>query len=269
MYIDYKADSPITLVQISDTHLSPDTSGELLNMNTDQSLDCVLSLVERAALDIQLMLCTGDLSNNGSLAAYRRFREKLQRFSAPSAWLMGNHDHSEHMRQSCPEGKELAKVIAIGRWQVVMLDSSIPMRVEGTLAEQELNFLEQQLENNPEYYQLICLHHHVLPVGCAWLDKQRIANAEQLLDLLSRFSNVKGLLSGHVHQVFEQDYQGIKVMTSPSSCIQFAPNSDDFKVDSLNPGYRNLQLLPNGDINSSVSRVTGVSFDVNYDSLGY
>ena len=269
MYINHKPDTPITLAQISDTHLGANTGAELLNMNTDQSLDCVLSLLERARLDLQLMLCTGDLSNNGSPAAYQRFHEKIKRFSAPSAWLMGNHDHSEHMRQSCPNGNELAKVIEIGRWQVVMLDSSIPMKVEGNLAEQELSFLEQQLENNPDHYQLVCLHHHVLPVGCAWLDKQRIANADRLLSLLSRFDKVKGLLSGHVHQVFEQHYQGIKVMTSPSSCIQFAPNSDDFKVDTLNPGYRMLQLLPNGEINSSVSRVTGVSFDVNYDSQGY
>ena len=269
MRIDHKADSPVILVQVSDTHLGVDSTGELLNMNTDQSLDCVLSLIERAELDAQLMLCTGDLSNNGSAEAYQRFRDKMQRFSAPSVWLMGNHDHFATMEQVCKGGGELAKVIEIGRWQVVMLDSSIPMKVEGNLAEQELAFLEQQLESNPDFHQLICLHHHVLPVGCAWLDKQRIANADALLALLARFDNVKGLLSGHVHQVFEQDYQGIKIMTSPSSCIQFAPNSDDFKVDTLNPGYRSLQLLPNGEINSSVSRVTGVSFDVNYDSQGY
>lgn len=269
MRINHDPDLPVTLVQVSDAHLSVDTDGGLLGMNTDQSLDCVLDLVEKEQADPQLVLCTGDLSNNGSASAYQRFHDKMQRFDVPSVWLMGNHDRLSTMQDVCHSGEELAKVISIGRWQVIMLDSSIPMKVEGNIAEQEFHFLEQQLKNSSSDYQLVCLHHHVLPVGCAWLDKQRIANADLFMDLLARFESVKGVLSGHVHQVYEKEYQGKKIMTSPSTCIQFARNSDEFKVDTLNPGYRMLQLMPNGEINSTVSRVTGVTFDVDYESQGY
>jgi 3',5'-cyclic-AMP phosphodiesterase len=63
---------------------------------------------------------------------------------------------------------------------------------------------------------------------------------------------------------------GVKLMSSPSSCIQFAKNSACFKLDRLNPGYRSLSLYPDGTIRTTVSRVTAVDFAINYDAAqGY
>jgi Icc protein len=269
LHILHNPDQPISLVQLTDTHLGADVDSALLGMNTGESLDHVLDLIEREQRDVQLLLCTGDLSNNGSVAAYQRFQEKIGRFSVPSVWLMGNHDLYASMEQVCRGTRQLAKVVEIGRWQIVLLDSSIPGKVEGKLAESEMQFLEEHLRNNSDYYQLICLHHHVLPVGCAWLDSQRIANADALLALLSRHRQVRAVLSGHVHQVFEKTYQDFQVLTSPSTCIQFARASDTFKIDTLNPGYRALQLMPDGKLSTSVSRVTGITFQVDCSTQGY
>ncbi len=267
LQIHHDSDLPISIVQITDSHLGGDAGAEVLGMNTDYSLECVLELIERQHPD--LLLCTGDLSNNGSAGAYERFRSKVQVLNKFQAWLPGNHDRPDVMKKTCQSGDELNKVVTIGRWQIVMLDSSVPDKVEGKLAESELGFLEDHLKNNTNYHQLICLHHHVLPVGCAWLDAQRTANASLLLDLLTEYPQVKGLLSGHVHQVFERQFQGFKVMTSPSTCIQFAQGSEDFRIDHCNPGYRWLQLLPQGEIKTGIERVTGVTFAVDYDSHGY
>ena len=58
-------------------------------------------------------------------------------------------------------------------------------------------------------------------------------------------------------------------MSTPSSCIQFARHSDDFKVDELAPGYRWLRLHADGSIETDVVRVEGVHFPVDLDSGGY
>ena len=67
----------------------------------------------------------------------------------------------------------------------------------------------------------------------------------------------------------EKERNGVRLMASPSSCIQFAPNSRDFRMDDQPPGYRWLELAPDGGIETGVSRVEGVHFDVDLDSTGY
>jgi Icc protein len=76
-------------------------------------------------------------------------------------------------------------------------------------------------------------------------------------------------LWGHVHQELERDRNGMLLMASPSTCVQFAPGQKNFKLDDMAPGYRWLRLHPDGRIETAVSRVTGVKFSVDLDSGGY
>jgi Icc protein len=41
-------------------------------------------------------------------------------------------------------------------------------------------------------------------------------------------------------------------MASPATCAQFVPNSDDFALDDRPPGYRLLDLMPDGSIATEV-----------------
>ena len=43
------------------------------------------------------------------------------------------------------------------------------------------------------------------------------------MTLINQFSNVKAVLSGHVHQAFDVVEQGVRYLTSPSTCVQFKP----------------------------------------------
>jgi len=76
-------------------------------------------------------------------------------------------------------------------------------------------------------------------------------------------------LWGHVHQQLQLERDGVLLMSTPSSCIQFAPGSADFKVDDQSPGYRWLDLHADGRIETGVSRVSGVDFEFDLDSSGY
>jgi Icc protein len=87
--------------------------------------------------------------------------------------------------------------------------------------------------------------------------------------LLNRYSNVKVVLWGHVHQAFDQLMQGIRWLAAPSTCVQFTPHSDDFAVDDQAPGYRWLRLYDDGQLETGVSRVIGVDFELDINSGGY
>ena len=59
-------------------------------------------------------------------------------------------------------------------------------------------------------------------------------------------------------QIEETKLPGVKLMSSPSTCIQFAPLSKEFKIDALSPGYRWLELFDDGAISTGVQRLQGI-----------
>ena len=67
-------DSSVLLVQLSDSHLFAEAGGKLLGMDTCDSLRQVIEQMQQEQPDIDLILATGDLSQDGSQASYERFR---------------------------------------------------------------------------------------------------------------------------------------------------------------------------------------------------
>ena len=270
LQIQAPADQPIHIVQITDAHLGKLPGTALLGMDTDASLGHVLKQV-KAGPRPAVLLCTGDLSNDGSAEAYQRFEKLAAEVGSPQVWLPGNHDERQWMEQVLGANSPLlSKIVELGNWVIVMLDSSVVGKVEGALSRAELAFLDQTLKHFAGRHILICVHHHVLPVSCAWLDHQRIANSNQLLMLLEHYPEVKAVVSGHVHQDFSAHYAQFQVITSPSTCIQFAANSDSFKIDAdLCPGYRWFSLHSDGSFATGVERVQGVTFTLDLAASGY
>ena len=80
---------------------------------------------------------------------------------------------------------------------------------------------------------------------------------------------MKAVLSGHVHQAFDVTKKGVRYLTSPSTCVQFKPQSDDFAVDDKAPGYRYLTLTKSGKINTQVERIDIGEFVTDVNATGY
>ncbi len=96
-----------------------------------------------------------------------------------------------------------------------------------------------------------------------------VDDSEQFWRIVDRFPGVKGVLWGHVHQQIDQRRGDVALMASPSTCVQFAPGSFDFMADDQPPGYRWLDLQPDGNIATGVSRVRNVAFKVDLEMGGY
>src|SRR5690606_33091215 len=118
-----RADAPILVVQLTDTHLMADPAGVLCHVNTDASLRAVLDLVRANGHRPDLLLATGDLSHDGSPAAYRRLRELLEQTDWPVRCLPGNHDDPQALRDAL--GQWTQPVTDIGGWRIVLLDSTV------------------------------------------------------------------------------------------------------------------------------------------------
>ena len=244
----------------------------MLGLNTEYSLSKVLELITAEQPDLDLVLATGDLSQDGTEESYRRFHQHMaDTFKKPVYWLPGNHDILRKMNEY-KESKFMSPcVIDINGWHIIMLDSTIEGEVPGYMEQSQLDYLDKALADAERKgrHVMVSLHHQPVPVGSNWLDEQLVGNSEEFIKVLDRYDNVRAVIWGHVHQDFSGERKGVKMMSVPSTCVQFKPNSDDFAVDSTSPGYRWLDLYADGRIETGVSRVSGVSFEVDYSIKGY
>ena len=263
------ANDPVLLVQLSDSHLFAEADRTLLGMNTRDSLSTVIELVRLQQPRVDLVIATGDLSQDGTLASYQLFRRLSEQIDAPARWIPGNHDEPQVMAQAAVQSSLLEPLLDIGNWRITLLDSAVPGSVPGYLQDDQLQLLARALSEAPERHHLVCFHHHPVPIGCPWMEPIGLRNPEALFAVLDRFPQVRAVLWGHVHQEVDQLRNGVRLLASPSTCIQFEPGSEDFRVDTLAPGYRWLRLLPDGRLETGVERVIGFDFTVDYGSEGY
>lgn len=264
----------INLLQISDCHLTKDAESDLLGVVTRESLVAVLDKVEA---DIAASFCpspdyvlaTGDIAQDASLEAYHYFQTQIEGFNAPSRWFSGNHDDRGIMAEALGHGVETERLLRVGNWQIILLDSSVTGAVHGMLRDDDLAFLERCLSERPDLHTLVSFHHHPVDIGSTWLDKIGLHNRDQFFDIVDRYDNVRAVLWGHIHQEFSETRKGVQLLATPSTCIQFTPKSHDFGVEAIAPGYRWLKLFDDGRLESKVSRAEDFQFNLDLESNGY
>lgn len=191
-------DASALLVQLSDSHLFAEADGGLLGMKTRDSLQRVIETVLAQQPQIDLMLATGDLSQDGTLESYQAFRDMTRQIQAPARWIPGNHDEPQVMLQAAINSALLEPVVDVGNWRITLLDSAVPGSVPGYLQDQQLQLLAQSLSEAPTRHHLVCFHHHPVSIGCAWMEPIGLRNPEALFAVLDRFPQVRAVLWGHV-----------------------------------------------------------------------
>ncbi|MGF1697699.1 3',5'-cyclic-AMP phosphodiesterase [Vibrio lamellibrachiae] len=263
--------TPIKLLQITDTHLFAPVDGSLLSVNTLESFQAVVAMVKQSAVKFEAILATGDISQDHSVESYQHFANGIAPLKQPCYWLPGNHDYKPNMGTVFPSVQiEHIEHTFIGEhWQVIMLDSQVVGKPHGRLSDRQLNLLDQKLSENPNRHTLVLLHHHPILVGSAWLDQHTLKDSEQLWQILDKHQNVKAILCGHVHQDMDKEVNGVRVIATPSTCIQFKPNSDDFALDRCSPGWRELDLHADGQLVTKVQRLPNDSFLPDFTAGGY
>lgn len=267
------SDLVVRFLQITDPHLFKDEQGELLGINTLASFKQVLKEIQQQAFNYDFVLATGDLVQDNSNEGYLRFCELVKPLQKNVFWIPGNHDFQPKMfdilNQQHGNINPLKHILAGEHWQILMLDSQVFGVPHGQLGQYQIDWLNAKLRDYPERYSLVVLHHHILSTNSAWLDQHNLRNVNELAYVLSPFSNVKGVLYGHIHQQVDAQWRGYQVMATPSTCIQFKPDSNNFALDSLQPGWREIELHPDGSIQTQVKRIQQATFLPNMQEEGY
>ena len=226
-----------------------DADGELRGTVTQNSLQQVLDHYTAGDWRADRALITGDLIQDDSADAYERFRTLLLPLNIRLHCVPGNHDVRDLMRPVCsrPPFSYCARE-EVNNWLLVGLDSCVTGEAGGEVTRDEIERFEEIVSESRAKHVLVSLHHPPVPMGSAWLDTVKLKNGEQLLKSLQQAGRVRLLVFGHVHQEYDAEHHGIRVLGTPSTCRQFKPGSDDFDVDERPPAYRRIELFADGSI---------------------
>lgn len=254
----------INILQITDTHFRSKVEGTIYGVETQILFEKTLAQIKQELVSgnkkIDVLLATGDISQDGSAESYRRFHEFLKPLNAPNYFLQGNHDYNKPMQDEF--GKERVAPCKVHKsellnspWQIILLNSSIENQVGGHFGQEQLDYLEKALMAHANSPTLLCFHHHPMLINSAWLDQQVIDDADALFKVVDKFSNIKLSIYGHVHQDRKTLRNQVPYFATPSTCAQFAPELDEFALDERAPAYRWIRLYDDGHFETEVVRL--------------
>ena len=254
---------PLSILQITDMHIMPNPGEKLMGVDTEHYFQTVLEHAYSHRDSFDLILITGDIAQYPTDASYQRILKRLKRYGTECICLPGNHDDFAMMQRILNEGNvSCRKHWVYGNWQLICLNSQIPGQAGGYLAEDELEFLEACLINDPDRFAVIAVHHHCIPTESAWMDTMIIQNHGSLFKLLAHYPKVRMIATGHIHQLMDLKLQSIRVLGTPSTCFQFKPKSRNFSLDKLMPGYRLIELDNEGGMETRLvflpDQITGL-----------
>lgn len=256
------SNEPLRVLHLTDTHIVADTGGGICGVDTFAALDSLLTASVRGSWRPDVVMLTGDLSDDGSAASYHRLRGLLAPLGLPVHCVPGNHDDRASMEAHlAADFIQLARVADYGAWQWVLLDSQVSGAAYGCLSDEELRSLECALEAAGGRHTLVAVHHGPYPVcpltGC------RLQNADRLLALLARFPAARVVIAGHTHCEIDRHVDGVRLLVTPSTCVN-ATHPNDPEVPRDRPfwdthgmqrerrGFRRLELHADGSIVTSV-----------------
>ena len=213
------------IAQITDIHLGfvPDDPDEMNRRRLDKTIAAV------AAYRPDLVLATGDLTENGDPPSYERLREAFAALPCPILATVGNHDLRANFLAAFPETLTndgfVQYVIEDFPLRIVVLDTLEEGRHGGAFCETRAAWLEARLLEAPKRPTLIALHHPPIPTGIDWMTiAPHEPWAERLAAVVSRHRQVVAAVCGHIHRAIISQWAGTTLVVCPSTAPQVTLN---------------------------------------------
>ena len=211
----------LNVVQISDAHISDreDTSYKMLSSSKELLEDAIKTINNTPGVDF--VMFTGDMVDIPTLDSYKSFFTILSDLNYPSLNSFGNHDSAVCISGSeeCTKGLKIQEVLDFIKkcnrnymfdntyyaftpktdYRIVVLDTVIRDEVtsNGYLSDEQLAFLDNELNNNQDKVVVIFQHHP--PLEPFKSDDHCIKNADKYLEILRKYKNPIFVLSGNYH----------------------------------------------------------------------
>lgn len=220
------------IAQVSDVHVRP--LNALYQDLVDSNMMFARAVESLNQIDPppDLVLISGDLTDEGTPGEYAALRTLLGRLEHPVVVLPGNHDDRANLRHAfadhtwLPRDGSLSFSMGLRDVRLIALDTSVPDFHYGELDTDTLAWLDEELSNHRDTRAVIAMHHPPFETGIPYLDIYGLRNTDAFAKVISRHENVDRILAGHVHRSMQTRIGNVPVMTCPSTTTQIALRLD-------------------------------------------
>lgn len=236
---------PTTVLQLSDVHFAGDPGRLLDGRDPAARLAAVLDAWSARHTTPDLVLLTGDNTDDGSPEGYARLAAALEPLATPVLAIPGNHDVADGVAAAFGA----RRVAEVGAWRIVGLDSSRPGQVHGTVDVPAALRLLDELDDRPT---VVAVHHP--PVSPSTHEWFQLDGADELLAGLAARPHVRAVVSGHLHSAFTYEGPGdLTLLGCPSTLVEIGHDGDSFEIGAGGPtGARVLHLEDDGSFSSTL-----------------
>lgn len=221
------------IIQISDTHICQNSKSRIFGLiNTEDTFLDVLQLAKQEQPD--LVLATGDLSQDGSIESYQRLNHYFNSLGCSVYAIYGNHDNPGNFDRWLI-GKNVKKesVLESVIGNFIFLNSHKHGSNSGYIDNKNLQHLTTCLEKYDNSIPVI--HHHFIPLN-TFIDDSILENHIELSNILKSYkSKLKFCITGHTHNLYKSYIDDKIVYSGLSTCVQFAKHKDLF-FENKRPG---------------------------------
>lgn len=234
------------IVHISDIHLME--NGQIIwDTDTKSHFDKAIDIIKKLS-DIDAIIISGDLSNDGSEWSYRYIDNQFASIGIPTYCCPGNHDNIDFLSHKFePEFLQFKNNIYLEGWKFYFLNTVIPDEIDpshnkarGMIPEKELLELERELTYN-KIPTAIIFHHPAKEPG-GWLNRRLLENRDQFNDIISKNSHVKLVLYGHIHYGIQHIENGVLYSAAPSIGYAFDKELPKFQIADKQEGFNVIEI---------------------------
>ncbi len=212
------------LAHISDLHvLEP---GELAYDVVDTTPMVEKAIAHLNTLSPDLVVITGDLAHNAKIAEYQRLQKMLRLLQAPVYLIPGNHDRRTLLRQVfsthtyLPTTDFLQYTVEDYPVRLIMLDTNVPEKDYGKLDAERLDWLDQQLSQQPNRPTILFMHHPPFTTGIDLMDGCGLTGIQDLETIVKKYDCIQRIGCGHTHRPIQKLWAGTLAYTIPSPVHQ-------------------------------------------------
>lgn len=216
------------VAQISDFHVAVPGSELDRQQHTSARLERAVAQLGRLDPRPDLVLCTGDLVQDGEPAEYQRLVALLRPLPMPYYVIPGNHDDREGVRAAfaghgyLPTSGPLCYVVDAGPLRLIGLDTLVPRAPHGHVDSEQTAWLDARLGEATDRPTVIFVHHPPFRTGIVAMDAMGLDGADALAEVVRRHPQVERILCGHLHRPIVARFAGTVASTAPSTASQLA-----------------------------------------------
>ena len=214
------------IAQISDLHITRDGVKACGITDTSTNLALCVQHINDLTPPADIVLVTGDITNEGLLEETKKAKSILDNLNAPYFVTPGNHDDRMYLEMvfGSPhlalENGFINYVIDSYELRIICMDSVMAGESGGEICKIRAAWLDKEISKDLEKPTIIFMHHPPIKYGVIETDENGFVGENNLGSVIEKYSNIKAILCGHIHLQTHTSWRGTVVSTAPSMGLQ-------------------------------------------------